>query len=51
MLIHSRVEAPQYKLYDGISSCAFASIEDMVRFTQNLLAMVTARLAFDERSI
>jgi 16S rRNA (guanine527-N7)-methyltransferase len=37
-VIHSRVEVPQDKLYEGIISRAFASVEDMVNLTQHLLA-------------
>lgn len=37
-VIHSRVEEPQEKVYDGIISRAFASIEDMVTLTKHLLA-------------
>lgn len=37
-VIHSRVEDPQKKVYLGIISRAFASIEDMVTLTKHLLA-------------
>ena len=37
-VIHSRVEEPQEKVYDGIISRAFASIEDMITLTKHLLS-------------
>jgi len=37
-VIHSRVEDPQEKRYDGIISRAFASIKDMVGLTRHLLS-------------
>lgn len=36
-VIHSRVEQVKDKLFDGIISRAFASVQDMVKMTQHLL--------------